>query len=112
MAGTCSRAPDSAVKHKVAVAELPAVEGGKPVTCFGGWQWGVSAYSKHQAEAIKLVRFLSSVPVSTLLADKASLLPVFPKLYDDPQLVRTMPWLAAALPVVEACEVAASHATL
>jgi trehalose/maltose transport system substrate-binding protein len=91
----------SAVKDKVAVADLPAVEGGKHVTCFGGWQWGVSAYSQHQAEAIRLVKFLSSVPVSTLLADKASLLPVFPKLYDDPQLLRTMPWLPQALPVAE-----------
>ena len=92
---------DSAVKGKVAVAELPAVDGGKAVTCIGGWQWGVSAFSSHPAEAVKLVKFLSSVPVSTLLAEKASLLPVFPQLYHDPALDQAMPWLPQALPVVE-----------
>lgn len=60
---------DSAVKGKVDVAALPAVAGGKHVTCIGGRQCGVSAYSKHQADAIKLVRFLSSPDVSVLLAD-------------------------------------------
>ena len=92
---------DSAVKGKVAVAELPAVQGGKPVTCIGGWQWGVSAFSRHKVEAVKLVKFLSSVPVSTLLAEKASLLPVFPALYHDTALDQAMPWLPQALPVVE-----------
>ena len=92
---------DSAVKGKVAVAELPAVDGGKQVTCIGGWQWGVSAFSRHPAEAVRLVKFLSSAPVSTLLADKASLLPVFPPLYHDPKLVQAMPWLPQALPAVE-----------
>lgn len=91
----------SAVKDKVAVAELPAVQGGKHVTCIGGWQWGVSAYSKHQKDAVDLVKFLSSVPVSKTLAEKASLLPVFPQLYNDPALVKVMPWLPQALPVVE-----------
>jgi len=95
------QAADSTVKDKVGVAELPALTGGKHVTCIGGWQWGVSAYSKHKADAVKLVKFLSSVRVSTLLAQQASLLPVFPGLYHDPQLGQTMPWLPQALPVVE-----------
>ena len=83
------------------MADLPAVDGGKPVSCIGGWQWGVSAYSKNQDAAIKLVRFLSSPEVATLLAEKASLLPVFPDLYKDPAVLQAVPWLAAALPVVE-----------
>ena len=92
---------DSAVKGRVGVAALPAVDGGNPVSCIGGWQWGVSAYSRHQADAIKLVRFLSSPEVATLLAEKASLLPVFSDLYKDPGVQQAVPWLAAALPVVE-----------
>jgi multiple sugar transport system substrate-binding protein len=92
---------DSAVKDKVGVAELPAVDGGKPVSCIGGWQWGVSAYSKHREDAIKLVRFLSSPEVSILLAEKASLLPVFTDLYKDPAVLQAVPFAAAVLPVVE-----------
>ena len=42
--------------------------------------------------------------MSTLLAEKASLLPVFPELYNDPAVLQAMPWLAAALPVVEAAK--------
>ncbi len=92
---------DSAVKGKVGVAVLPAVEGGKPVSCLGGWQWGVSAYSKHPAEAEKLVKFLATPDISRLLAVDASLLPVFPDLYKDPQVLQANPWFDQALPVVE-----------
>jgi multiple sugar transport system substrate-binding protein len=95
---------DSAVKGKTGVAELPAMDGGQHVSCLGGWQWGVSAFSKQQADAVKLVRFLSSKEISALLAERASLLPVFPDLYRDPQIVQSAPWLPDALPVVEAAK--------
>lgn len=93
---------DSAVKDKVGVAMLPAVDGGQRVSCLGGWQWGVSAFSRHRPEAIRLVRFLSSPEISRLLAERASLLPVFPGLYHDPAVQQAVPWIGAALPVVEA----------
>lgn len=93
--------PDSAVKDKVGVAVLPAVEGGKPVSCIGGWQWGVSAYSNHQDDATKLVEFMSSPEISKFLAVQASLLPVFPEVYKDPEVLQAAPWFADALPVVE-----------
>lgn len=93
--------PESEVKGKVGVAKLPAVAGGEPVSCIGGWQWGVSAYSTKPEEAIKLVRFLSSPEVSKLLAVEASLLPVFPEVYKDPEVLAAAPWFESALPVVE-----------
>lgn len=92
---------DSAVKGKVAVAVLPAVKGGKSVSCLGGWQWGVSAYSKHTTEAEKLVKFLATPEISKLLAVDASLLPVFADLYKDPQVLQANPWFNEALPVVQ-----------
>lgn len=49
----------SAVVGKVGVSRLPAVAGGQQSTCLGGWEWGVSAYSKHQDEAKKLAEYLS-----------------------------------------------------
>ncbi len=92
---------DSAVKGKVGVAVLPAVAGGKSVSCLGGWQWGVSAYSKHQQEAVKLVKFLSTPNISKLLAVDAALLPVFPSLYTNPEVLKANPWFSDALPVVQ-----------
>jgi len=93
--------PDSAVKGKVGVAVLPAMTGGKSVSCLGGWQWGASAYSKHKPEAIKLVKFMSTPDISKLLAVDASLLPVFPSLYHDPEVLKADPWFADALAVVQ-----------
>jgi multiple sugar transport system substrate-binding protein len=45
----------STVVGKVGVMPLPAMAGGKSATCIGGWQWGVSAFSKNKAAAAKLV---------------------------------------------------------
>lgn len=92
--------PESAVKDKVGVAVLPAMTGGKPVSCLGGWQWGASAYSQHKDEAVKLVKFLATPEISKLLAVDSSLLPVFPSLYQDPEVLKADPWFADALAVV------------
>ena len=93
--------PDSAVKDKVGVALLPAVQGGKPVSCLGGWQWGVSAFSKHREDAIKLVRFMSTPAMSKFLAIQGSLMPVFPQIYEDAEVLKAVPWYSLAKPVVE-----------
>ncbi len=96
--------PDSVVKDKVGVAVLPAIDGGKAASCIGGWQWGVSAYSAHKDDAIKLVRYMSSPATAKLLAVEGSLMPVFPDLYKDPDVLAAVPWYANALPVVEAAK--------
>jgi multiple sugar transport system substrate-binding protein len=93
---------DSAVKGKVGVAPLPAVAGGEPVSCIGGWQWGVSAFSEDPDEAVKLARFMSSPETSKLLAVDGALLPIFPALYEDPEVLQAAPWFKDALPVVQA----------
>jgi multiple sugar transport system substrate-binding protein len=91
---------DSQVKDKVGVIPLPGFRDGQPATCIGGWQVAVSAFSKNKAEAVKLVRFLSSPEISKLQAVLASHLPVFPEVYSDPDVLKANPWFADALPVV------------
>lgn len=90
----------SAVVGKVGVARLPAVPGGQSVSCIGGWQWGVSAYSAAPAEATRLVRFMSSPDIARMLAVEGSLMPVFPALYQDKDVLAAAPWFADALPVM------------
>lgn len=92
---------DSAVKDKVGVAVLPAMTGGTNPSCIGGWQWAVSAFSTKRAAAIDLVKFMSSPEVSELLAVRGSLMPVFPEVFTDPDVVAAVPWFAQARPVVE-----------
>ncbi len=87
---------DSRVKGKVGVMAVPAVAGGERVTCLGGWQWAVSAFSRHKAEAAKLVRYLSSPEASKLLAVQGALLPTSAALYTDPDVVRAVPWFKDA----------------
>ena len=95
------QADDSAVKDKVAVASIPAMEGGVSRTCLGGWEWGVSAYSEHVPDAQKLVEYLSSPETSEFMAINAALLPTYPELYNDPEVIGAVPWFADALATVE-----------
>jgi multiple sugar transport system substrate-binding protein len=92
---------DSQVKGKIGVVPLPGFAGGQPATCIGGWQLAVSAFSRNKAEAVKLVRFLSSPEVSKLQAILASHLPVFPEVYEDSEVLKANPWFKDALPVVK-----------
>lgn len=96
-----SQGKESAVAGKVGVARLPAIAGGEQATCLGGWEWGVSAYSTHQDEAKKLVEYLSSKDSSKFMAVNGSLLPTYPDLYKDADVLKAAPWFADALQVVE-----------
>jgi multiple sugar transport system substrate-binding protein len=96
-----SQGEGSAVVGKVGVARLPAVAGGEQSTCLGGWEWGVSAYSRHQEEAKKLAEYLSSPEVSKFMAINGSLLPTYPALYTDSEVTKAAPWFADAAAVVQ-----------
>jgi multiple sugar transport system substrate-binding protein len=95
---------DSTVKGKVGVAKLPAMTGGQSATCIGGWQWGVSSFSKNKAAAAKLVRFMSTPEVAKFLAVEGSLLPVFAQTYRDPDVLKKEPWYEFALPAIQAAK--------
>ncbi|MDE2369171.1 MAG: ABC transporter substrate-binding protein [Burkholderiales bacterium] len=87
---------DSQVRGRVGVMALPAVAGGRRVSCLGGWQWAVSAYSRHKAEAAALVHYLASAEAGKYLAIRGALLPTDPALYTDADVLRALPWLADA----------------
>jgi multiple sugar transport system substrate-binding protein len=93
--------PDSRVKGRVGVMPVPAMPGGKSVTCLGGWQWAVSAFSRHKTEAAKLVQFMASEEASRFLAARGSLLPSRLGIYTDPEVLRAVPWFVDAAAVVE-----------
>ena len=87
---------DSKVKDKVGVAVLPkgGVNGQNAAT-LGGWQLGVSRYSRHPAEAADLVMFLTSREVQKQRAISGSFNPTFPELYHDPDVQRAAPFMAS-----------------
>ena len=88
------RDADSRVKGKVGVMPLPAMADGQAVTCVGGWQWAVSAFSRHKSEAARVVQYLSGLDSSRFLAIHGALLPTYQPLYQDPDVLRAVPWFA------------------
>jgi multiple sugar transport system substrate-binding protein len=92
--------PDTRVRDRVGVMPVPAMRGGVPAGCMGGWQWAVSAFSGNKAESVRLIRWLAGPEASKMLALKASNLPVFAHLYQDKDILAANPFFGAALPAV------------
>jgi multiple sugar transport system substrate-binding protein len=89
------------VKGNIGVTRLPTFEGGRPSSnCQGGWQWGVSAFSKNKEAAFKLARFMSSVDSGRELAIKGGFLPVRKALYNDPRVLAANPHYTDLYPVI------------
>jgi multiple sugar transport system substrate-binding protein len=64
-------------------APLPAGPSGKAIQPLATAGWGVAESSKHKAEAVKFVQFLSSGATSTTFSKKNSLVPIQKKAGDD-----------------------------
>jgi trehalose/maltose transport system substrate-binding protein len=94
-------AKESPVAGKFAVTVLPQGSGasGKHAATLGGWQLMVSKYSKNQAVAADLVRYLTSAALQKKDAIDLTRLPTRPALYSDPDVLAANPWFAQMLPV-------------
>ena len=75
---------DSLVKGKVGVAKLP---GNPSAAALGGWQLGVSKYSKNPAIAADLVMYMTSAAVQKTRAIDGSFNPTLPALYKDKDVI-------------------------
>ncbi len=85
-------APGSPIVGKVGVAPLPRDRADtKPASVLGGWQLGVSAYSRSPEAAIALVRWLASPEVQLWRARVGSYLPAARAAYNDEVLRRENP---------------------
>ena len=83
---------DSLVKDKVGVAKLP---GNPSAAALGGWQLGVSKYSKHQAIAADLVMYMTSAAVQKSRAIHGSFNPTLPALYKDKDVLEANEFMGA-----------------
>jgi multiple sugar transport system substrate-binding protein len=82
----------SSIKGKFAVAPLPAFEGGKPAGVLGGYNLGISAFTKNEAAAVEFANFITNKESETVMGAKASLPPTLTAVYDDPQVKKAMPF--------------------
>jgi multiple sugar transport system substrate-binding protein len=89
----------SRVAGKVGVTQLPHFSGAESHAALGGWQAGISAYSKNRELAWTFVRFLTSSRIQKHLALKAGLAPTRISLYDDAEILRACPQFRDMKPV-------------
>ena len=84
---------DSKVKDKFSVTVLPHVGKNPSVGTVGGWQLGVSKYSKHKDAAIEFVRWMTSPAVEKFDAIYNTNVPTIPKVARDKAVVKANPYL-------------------
>lgn len=78
-------------KDQWTTTPLLAGPSGKAIQPMATAGWGVAKGSKHKAQAVKLVEFLSEGQASTTFAKKNSLIPIQKRAAEDP-FYKTGPW--------------------
>ena len=81
----------SKVVGKVGIAKLPHFKGQESYSTLGGWQVGISNYSKNKEAAWTFVQFLTSGRVQKILALKAGRAPARKGLYEDAEILASYP---------------------
>jgi multiple sugar transport system substrate-binding protein len=82
----------SVVKGKFGIAPLPGTSGPGAST-LGGHDAAISTYSAHKATAFDFIKFFTSEDTGRYFATQGSLAPVLASLYDDPALIKKLPYL-------------------
>lgn len=85
----------SRIAGKVGIAKLPHFQGGESYATLGGWQLGISNYSKNKDAAWKFIQFLTSKRIQKLYAIKAGKAPTRKALYQDQEVIGANPHFAA-----------------
>jgi trehalose/maltose transport system substrate-binding protein len=104
-------AAGSPLRGKFGATALPAGPGGRSAGTLGGWEVGVSAYSRHRSAATELVRYLTCAEVQAWRAKERLFLPTIPALYHRPDVVAAQPSLASMETALAAAVARPSAAT-
>ncbi|MBL0691113.1 MAG: ABC transporter substrate-binding protein [SAR324 cluster bacterium] len=98
-----SNGADSPVKGKFDVTPLPKGEGpnARSAATLGGWNVGVSKYSKNRDAAVELALFLASPEIQKLNAIKSSHYPTIPSLYEDKDVLEVAPFFSIVKDVLK-----------
>jgi len=90
----------SVIADKFDVAPLPHGPNGQSSGTVGGWQLGVSKYSKNQDAAVEFVRYMTSPEVETWRAVVGSYVPTIASVAENADVVKAMPFLKNLASVV------------
>jgi len=88
------QADDSPIKDLFSVVPLPGREAGMSAATLGGWQLGVSRYSANVDAAVAFVKWMVSYDQLKTYDMLRGELPVMPALYEDPEFLAALPYMA------------------
>jgi multiple sugar transport system substrate-binding protein len=84
----------SRIAGKVGATALPHFPGHASASALGGWQVGISPYSRHPDLAWAFVSYMTARATQKDFAVHASLAPTRSALYDDPEVIAANPQFA------------------
>jgi multiple sugar transport system substrate-binding protein len=83
------------------VEPLPTFAGGKPVSVLGGYNLGISTYSKNPGAALSFINFATAPAAQKKFFIKSSLPAVLTSVYSDPAVIKAQPFAPPLLKAVE-----------
>lgn len=83
------------------VAPLPTWSGGKPASVLGGYNLGISSYSKNPGAALSFINFATTPAAQKKFFIKSSLPAVLSQTYKDPAVIKAQPFAPQLLTAVE-----------
>ncbi len=87
----------SKVAGHVGMAPLPSFPGHRGVATLGGWHFGISRFSKSPDLAWRFIEFMSRPEMQKTIALTTGRPPTRTALYDDPELITSIPQLKSLL---------------
>ena len=91
----------SRIAGKIGAGALPAFPGHTSASTLGGWQFGISQWSRHPEEAWQFIQFMTSYESQKTLAMEAGLAPTRISVYRDHEVQKKRPHLKDFLPAFE-----------
>jgi multiple sugar transport system substrate-binding protein len=92
---------DSKIADKFDIANFPGFKGNDGAGVLGGYNLGISAYSKNPEGSLAFIEFATKPDQQKIMATEASLPPTVSATYDDPAVKKAMPFAAQLKTAIE-----------
>ena len=92
---------DSKIADKFDIATFPGFSGQDGAGVLGGYNLGISTYSKNPEGSLAFIEFATKPDQQKIMATEASLPPTVSATYDDPAVKKAMPFAAELKTAIE-----------
>ncbi|MEO7197177.1 MAG: ABC transporter substrate-binding protein [Solirubrobacterales bacterium] len=96
------KSQSSITAEQVGLSPLPTVEGVAPVNVGGGFNFFINAEAGDQEAAYNLIKFMTDPEQQKTMAIDGAYLPTRSELYDDPEIIKSVPGVRLGKEVVPA----------